>query len=123
VEDDSEVRSLTRAMLEDHGYRVLEAPDGPAALELWRQHREAVALLLTDLVMPGGVNGRDLARRLRADRPQLKVVYTSGYSADLAGREWHPGPGETFLQKPWSVARLLETVRQCLDASAGAPSA
>jgi PAS domain S-box-containing protein len=123
VEDDSELRSLTRAMLEDHGYRVLEAPDGPAALALWRQHREAVALLLTDLVMPGGVNGRDLARRLRADRPQLKVVYTSGYSADLAGREWHPGPGETFLQKPWSVARLLETVRQCLDASAGAPSA
>jgi CheY-like chemotaxis protein len=116
VEDDPEVRSLTRATLERHGYRVLEAPDGLATLGLWRQHRDAVALLLTDLVMPGGLSGRDLARRLRLDRPQLKVIYTSGYSAELAGREWHPGPGEAFLQKPCPVELLLETVRQCLDA-------
>jgi len=118
VEDDPEVRSLTRATLERHGYRVLEAPDGLATLGLWRQHRDAVALLLTDLVMPGGLSGRDLARRLRLDRPQLKVIYTSGYSAELAGREWHPGPGEAFLQKPCPVELLLETVRQCLDAPA-----
>ena len=123
VEDDSEVRALTRATLERHGYRVLEAPDGLAAIELWRQHCEAVALLLTDLVMPGGLNGRDLARRLRADRPQLKVIYTSGYSAELAGRELNPGPGEAFLQKPSAPELLLETVRRCLDATADAPPA
>jgi len=123
VEDDPEVRSLTRATLERHGYRVLEAPDGLTTLGLWRQHRDAVALLLTDLVMPGGLSGRDLARRLRLDRPQLKVIYTSGYSAELAGREWHPGPGEAFLQKPCPVELLLETVRQCLDAPADASPA
>jgi two-component system cell cycle sensor histidine kinase/response regulator CckA len=123
VEDDADVRLVTRITLERHGYRVLEAPDGLAALELWRQHRDAVALLLTDLVMPGELDGRELAQRLRADRPQLKVIYTSGYSPELAGRELHSRSGEAFLQKPCPAERLLETVRECLDAPLGATRA
>jgi nitrogen-specific signal transduction histidine kinase len=123
VEDDADVRLVTRITLERHGYRVLEAPDGLAALELWRQHRDAVALLLTDLVMPGELDGRELAQRLRADRPQLKVIYTSGYSPELAGRELHSRSGEAFLQKPCPAERLLETVRECLDAPLGAKRA
>jgi len=123
VEDDADVRLVTRLTLERHGYRVLEAPDGLAALELWRQHRDAVALLLTDLVMPGELDGRELAQRLRADRPQLKVIYTSGYSPELAGRELHSRSGEAFLQKPCPAERLLETVRECLDAPLGAKRA
>jgi len=123
VEDDADVRLVTRLTLERHGYRVLEAPDGLAALELWRQHRDAVALLLTDLVMPGELDGRELAQRLRADRPQLKVIYTSGYSPELAGRELHSRAGEAFLQKPCPAERLLETVRECLDAPLGATRA
>lgn len=123
VEDDADVRLVTRITLERHGYRVLEAPDGLAALELWRQHRDAVALLLTDLVMPGGLDGRELAQRLRADHPQLKVIYTSGYSPELAGRELHSRAGEAFLQKPCPAERLLETVRECLDAPLGATRA
>ena len=117
------MRLVTRITLERHGYRVLEAPDGLAALELWRQHRDAVALLLTDWVMPGELDGRELAQRLRADRPQLKVIYTSGYSPELAGRELHSRAGEAFLQKPCPAERLLETVRECLDAPLGATRA
>jgi len=123
VEDDADVRLVTCITLERHGYRVLEAPDGLAALELWRQHRDAVALLLTDLVMPGELDGRELAQRLRADRPQLKVIYTSGYSPELAGRQLHSQSGEAFLQKPCPAERLLETVRECLDAPLGAKRA
>jgi two-component system cell cycle sensor histidine kinase/response regulator CckA len=116
VEDDPAVRPLTRATLESHGYRVLEAADGVAALELWRKHRDTVALLLTDLVMPSGLSGQQLAARLRAERPQLKVIFTSGYSAEIVGRQLALGAAENFVQKPAAPEHLLETVRRCLDA-------
>jgi PAS domain S-box-containing protein len=116
VEDDEAVRSLTRTVLERHGYRVVEAPDGPAALERWAQHRATVALLLTDLVMPRGIGGRELARRVQADRPDVKVLYMTGYSAELAGREASLEPTGHLLQKPCSPDVLLSAVRRCLDA-------
>jgi len=119
VEDEPDVRQVTRVILEVHGYRVLEASDGRQALELWQQHRETIQLLFTDMVMPEGMSGRELSQRLRADRPQLKVLYTSGYSAELAGQELPPGA--SFLQKPCSAELLLETVRRCLDAPSEAP--
>ena len=119
VEDEPDVRQVTRVILEVHGYRVLEASDGHQALELWQQHRETIQLLFTDMVMPEGMSGRELSQRLRADRPQLKVLYTSGYSAELAGQELPPGA--SFLQKPCSAELLLETVRRCLDAPSEAP--
>lgn len=122
VEDDPAVRVLTRTTLQRHGYRVLEAADGITALELWQTHRDAVALLLTDMVMPGGLNGRELARQLRADRPELKVIFTSGYSPELAEGMFSHQEGEAFLQKPCEATHLLETVRRCLDAPSAPPS-
>jgi CheY-like chemotaxis protein len=115
VEDESAVRSLTRVILERHGYKVLDAVNGVEALNLWREHREAVSLLLTDLVMPAGLSGQQLARQIHAEKPDLKVVFTSGYSAEIAGRELQLRSGENFLQKPFASDQLLETVRRCLD--------
>jgi len=115
VEDDSAVRLLTRAILERHGYHVLEACDGIDAQRLWQRHRGEIALLLTDLVMPEG-GGRELARRLQTDRPDLKVIFTSGYSPDLAGQELHLNVGENFLPKPASPQQLLDLIRRSLDA-------
>ena len=116
VEDEPAVRALTRQTLERHGYRVLEAAHGREALRLWEQHRTAVDLLLTDLVMPEGLGGLELAQRLRASKPGLKVVFISGYAAEAGGLASEPQPGEGLLiQKPCAPERLLEIVRHCLD--------
>jgi CheY-like chemotaxis protein len=74
-----------------------------------------VALLLTDLVMPSGLTGQELARELRLEHPGLKVIFISGYSGELAGQELHLDKGQKYIQKPCGVERLLETIRQCLD--------
>jgi PAS domain S-box-containing protein len=116
VEDEPAVRELTKAVLQQAGYHVLTAEHGPAALSVWQVQRDGIALLVTDLVMPGGWSGRELAQRLRADKPALRVIYISGYSADVAGTELTPARGELFLPKPFNVETLLRSVRQCLDA-------
>ena len=115
TEDDRAVRKATAAILKHHGYRVLEAANGPEALALWNENRGAIALLFTDLVMPGGLGGRQLAQQLRADRPNLKVIFASGYSAEIAGREIQLPAGESFMQKPFLPQDLLATIRSCLD--------
>ena len=116
VEDEPAVRALTRATLERHGYRVIEAATGADALILWRDARDRIALLVTDLVMPGGVTGQELARAVRAERSTLKIVFISGYSIDVAGKELRLDAGTSFLQKPFGPAVLLEAVRRTLDA-------
>jgi PAS domain S-box-containing protein len=116
VEDDDPIRRMTRRLLERQGYTVIEAPNGVEALALWKQHRDRIALLLTDLVMPAGMTGQQLARALQRDKPNLKIVFTSGYSTEIAGGEIHLRNGENFLQKPSSPAILLETLRKTLDA-------
>jgi CheY-like chemotaxis protein len=115
VEDELAVRTLTRAILERHGYKMLEATNGVEALDLWREHRGTVALLLTDLVMPAGMSGQQLARQVQTEKPALKVVFISGYSADLAGHELQLRHGENFLQKPFTPDQILRTIRQSLD--------
>ena len=115
VEDDLAVRKPTRQILERHGYTVLEAAEGAAALQLWQAHRSTVALLLTDLVMPGDLGGQALGRRLRAEQPDLKVIFASGYSSDIAGQDIQLQPGEAFVQKPFATDHLLETIRRCLE--------
>jgi PAS domain S-box-containing protein len=115
VEDDAAVRKPARKLLERMGYEVLEAADGVEALKCWEANRGRVALLLTDLVMPGGISGQELGRRLQAEQPRLKVVYTSGYSAEIAGRDFKLREGEAFVQKPFSPTVLWETIRRSLD--------
>jgi CheY-like chemotaxis protein len=115
VEDEPMVRRLARTALERSGYTVLEAPSGVEAIEIWNERRADIRLLMTDLVMPGGVSGRDLAARLQADEPNLRVLFTSGYSAEIAGRDPPLVDGQNFVQKPYRLAKLLEIVRRRLD--------
>jgi CheY-like chemotaxis protein len=120
VEDDPAVRAVTRATLARHGYQVIDAPSGEEAGSLWRQHGRPISLLLTDLVMPG-ISGQELARQLKSEKPGLKVVFTSGYSGELAGRELELGASEAFVAKPCAAAKLLQVVRQVLDGAGSAP--
>ena len=117
VEDDEAVRLITRRVLERFGYTIREASTAREAREIWRGHREEIALLLTDIIMPEGVTGRDLAEDLRRDRPGLKVMFMSGYSAEVVGKdtEFFRRTRSHFLHKPCSPATLVQTVRQCLD--------
>jgi two-component system, cell cycle sensor histidine kinase and response regulator CckA len=115
VEDEPGLRRLTQLLLARQGYRVLEAANGLEALRMWTEHRGAVQLLLTDIVMPEGISGRDLAAQLQVQQPGLRIIFTSGYSADIAGRELSLQEGRNFLQKPFSRQQLLEIVRSVLD--------
>jgi len=115
VEDEPVLRTFGRRFLTKMGYRVLEAADGHAALEVWRQHPGEIQLLLTDLVMPGGMTGLQLAQLLMEEVPGLKVIYTSGYSAEIAGKDLALQEGVNFLGKPFEPARLAQAVRTLLD--------
>jgi CheY-like chemotaxis protein len=115
VEDEPTVRLLTCTVLEEAGYRVIEAADGPSALRIWEDHRDSIQLLLTDIVMPEGMNGLELAARLRAQNPKLRVIFTSGYSADIAGQELTLQEGQNFVPKPATPQKILQIVRRSLD--------
>jgi PAS domain S-box-containing protein len=115
VEDDPKLRSAVRTMLCQLGYQVLEAHDGIVALDVWKGHRDRIHLLLTDLVMPGEMTGRQLAQTLIEDRPDLKVAYMSGYSVEVAGKESPLKEGINFITKPFSAAKLAKLLRDCLD--------
>jgi CheY-like chemotaxis protein len=97
------------------GYRVLEASNGPEALRLWEQHRSEIDLLFTDMVMPEGMTGLDLAGQLRAAKDGLKVVISSGYSVDIANSGIPAGSGIAYMSKPYEVKGLVAMVRRCLD--------
>ena len=115
VEDEPVVRELAREILEGYDYRVVEASCGPEALRIWDEHRGEFDLLLTDLVMPEGITGRDLAIQLKSRKPELRVIYSSGYSPDVLGKEF--GENETaFLAKPYLPPQLADMVRRRLDA-------
>jgi CheY-like chemotaxis protein len=115
VEDEKPVRELVARVLEKHGYKVLQAATGVEAVGLWRQHKQEIALLLTDLVMPENMNGRELAQTLWADRADLKVIFSSGYSADIVGKDFKLEPELNYLQKPYQPQTLVVAVRRCLD--------
>ena len=115
VEDEEDVRDFVVEVLKSRGYSVFSAVSGVHALERWPQYRQQIQLLLTDLVMPGGVSGHDLAERLTRDAPHLKVIYTSGYSPGMAGKDLTVLNRHNFLAKPHGPARLLSMVRRILD--------
>jgi len=114
VEDEAGLRTLARNLLQLGGYTVLEAADGYAAMEIARNYQGVIHLLLTDVVMPG-IGGRALAQQLLAGRPQLQVVYMSGYTGQTVGARDVLEPGSIFLQKPFTRASLTERVREALD--------
>jgi signal transduction histidine kinase/ActR/RegA family two-component response regulator len=114
VEDEPLVRSLAVRALRDQGYRVLQAEDGQAALEAARSHDGEIHLLVTDVVMPG-MNGKELADRLSAERPGLRVLYVSGYTDHAVVRHGVLEEGIAFLSKPFDMSNLARTVREVLD--------
>jgi len=114
VEDAAPVRTLARKSLENCGYRVLDAADGRAALDLSAHHAGGIDILVTDVVMPG-MSGRELAERLAPLRPGMRVLYTSGYTDDAMVHQGVLRSGVAFLQKPFVPESLARKVREVLD--------
>ncbi len=114
VEDEDAVRSVVRRMLQAFGYFVLEAPDAASALEVSFQFSEKIHILVTDVIMPN-LNGRELADRLLVLRPDLKVLFISGYSDQIIAQHRLLEPGINFLEKPFSPKALVSKVREALE--------
>ena len=116
VDDEPAVRVVTKRILQRSGYAVLEARGGPEALEALREHPGPVHLLLTDVIMPD-MNGREVARRVREQRPGTKIVYMSGYSPEAIAHDGLLDAGAAFVRKPFESGLLLQMVRRTLDTS------
>ncbi|MGA2671900.1 MAG: ATP-binding protein [Terracidiphilus sp.] len=117
VDDAAQLRGLTRRLLEDCGYNVLESGDPAGALRIAREHNGPLPLMITDVVMPG-FSGAVLAERVAAIRPETKVLYTSGYNDGSIVRSHVRGQQSAFLEKPFTRGALLRKVRELLDATA-----
>jgi len=111
VEDDLLVRTFTTLSLKSAGFSVLEASDGFSALTCWKQSKAVIELVVTDMVMPSGLNGWDLVTAMRKERPALPAVIMSGYASDLPPGAIKAG-GTAFLQKPFDTAKLVDAIRQ-----------
>jgi PAS domain S-box-containing protein len=116
VEDQEDVRRLARRVLEGRGYTVLPASNGDEALDVVAQYPHRIHVLVTDVVMPG-INGRELARRVTASRPDVKVLFVSGYTGEAVHQRGLLEPGVAFLQKPFTAEVLARKVREVLGSS------
>jgi two-component system cell cycle sensor histidine kinase/response regulator CckA len=114
VEDEKGVRAMIRHFLKEEGYTVLEAGNSQEAFLHADQHKDAIHLLVTDVVMPG-MNGRELAERMKSSRPDMKVLFVSGYTGDAIARHGVLGKGVNFLEKPFTAEGLTSKVREVLD--------
>ena len=114
-EDDDDVRAYSVEVLRELGYRVLEAHDGPSALRLLERQEGRVDLLFTDVVLPGGMTGAVLADEAKATRPELKVLFTTGYARNAIVHHGRLDPGVELITKPFSYAELAARVRDILD--------
>lgn len=115
VDDDSTVRAVAVSHLSGQGYRVLEAKDGPAALKLIKSGRGTIDVLVTDIILAGGMNGPDVAAEAKRHLPRLQILYMSGYTEDAVANHGRFEPFGRLLQKPFRKADLLRTVRDILD--------
>ena len=113
VEDQADVRRMALSILKANGYRLLEAENAQQALQLSASFEDGIDLLITDVIMPG-MNGRELADRLSKARPGMKVLYTSGYAADVIALQGSLEPGTAYLPKPFGAAQLAAKVREVL---------
>jgi two-component system, cell cycle sensor histidine kinase and response regulator CckA len=118
VEDEAAVRRIVRRLLEQRGYRVLEATNGNEALTVFERHRQEVRLLVTDLMMPG-VGGRELVARLRARAPALRVLFMSGYSGDAVRTHGELAPDTAFVEKPFTIEAFARHVSAVLAGGSG----
>jgi CheY-like chemotaxis protein len=114
VEDEANLRYLARQYLEKQGYKVIEAADGAVAMQIVVAHEGVIHLLLTDVIMPG-MNGRELAQRVSEMRPNVKVLYMSGYTENVIGHNGTLDAGVRLLQKPFNLRDLKDKVREVLD--------
>lgn len=114
TEDEPSLRSLIRQILQRGGYQVIEASNCASAIEAWRESGGRISLLLTDIVMPGGMTGMQLATQLKAEDPGLRIILMTGYSVDFSGLDSEMPESAKFLQKPFVPDQLLSTVAQAL---------
>ena len=115
VEDEAPLLKLIHHILESYGYKVLGCSTGKAALEIWENDRRKIDLLLTDMILPDGMAGPELADILKTSKPNLKVVYTSGYNTEKLARDFTLGKDTQFIQKPFHARKLAETIYDCLS--------
>jgi two-component system, cell cycle sensor histidine kinase and response regulator CckA len=115
VEDEAALRGMAETILSGFNYRVLAAASGPDALQVWEKHRDEIHMLFTDIVMPQGMTGIDLAEKLLQDRPELKVIYTSGYRLEEIPRSMLIRETGHFVPKPYIPSVLARTLRQVLE--------
>ena len=120
VEDEPALLAIVTRSLTRLGYRIMQAVDGRRALAMWEQHADEIDLVLTDMRMPGGLTGFELAKRVRQDQPAMKIILMSGYSPELELN----GPGSKlhieYLAKPFELGTLADMVRRCLDSAPAA---
>jgi hypothetical protein len=122
VEDDAAVRALVVEVLQSYNYNVIEAETGDDAIAGWPSCKEAVDLVLTDMVMPGEANGLDVAQHCLMTKPNLKVIYTSGYSSELFSSDVQLKAGVNYLPKPYLSGKLTSIIRNALESQHdGAP--
>lgn len=122
VDDELDLLSLMRDILQRYGYRIITAPNGVEALKVWSKRRDEIDLLLTDMRMPEGINGYELAERLVGEKPDLKVIYVSGYSLESTAAA-NLREGANFLTKPYTPPGLAQAVRRMLDCAETAKAA
>jgi CheY-like chemotaxis protein len=115
VEDEEAVRKVVGISLRRCGYQVYEAGDGKQAVQQWTERAREIDLLLSDMVMPNGMSGLDLVEHFRQANPNLRVILSSGYSAELNKLDSPNGQGVEFLAKPFTMGVLTDLVRKCLD--------
>jgi PAS domain S-box-containing protein len=115
VEDNAGLRQITMLGLQALGYRTFEASNGPEAIELWRKHSGEIDLLITDMLMPEGMTGLELAAKIREEDSKFKVIISSGYSAEIIEGNKIADAGIVYLAKPYQISVLGRTVRNCLD--------
>jgi CheY-like chemotaxis protein len=114
VEDEEALRQVTQRIFTRNGYRVITAPDGPAALEIARAHPGEIHLLVTDVVMPQML-GKEVAERMRAIKPGIKVLFMSGYARPVLASQGSLEPNVVLLEKPFSEAELLSQAGKVLN--------
>ncbi len=115
VEDEKELLELMQEVLQQYHYRILTASSGTEALLVWEEHNGQIDLLMTDMIMPGGMTGDELAAELKRRKPGLKIIYASGYTSAFVGRDFGQN-AITFLAKPYQPLQVAQLIRETLDA-------